>query len=150
MQFSSCLLDSLPFATFSKTHCRHDGSGTGIFPGLASQLRLSSAPFQHPQVKKRKADADKKVRQASKAGGDDGGAGLGGGVGGPAPGQQRNPKAFVYSGRGKAKKQAARTAERDQRRMHGRHQSYGQFCPFLVHLVQAGLNRTAPSLGKRP
>lgn len=30
----------------------------------------------------------------------------------------RNPKAFVFSGRGKARKQASRTAERDQRRMH--------------------------------
>lgn len=33
--------------------------------------------------------------------------------------RKRNPKAFVFSSRGKAKVQQARSAERDQRRMHG-------------------------------
>ena len=36
-----------------------------------------------------------------------------------AAAKARNPKAFVFSGRGKAKLQQARTAERDQKRMHG-------------------------------
>lgn len=33
--------------------------------------------------------------------------------------RQRNPKAFVFSSRGKAKVQKARSAEKEQRRMHG-------------------------------
>ena len=33
--------------------------------------------------------------------------------------RKQNPKAFVFSSRGKAKIQRARTAEKDQRRMHG-------------------------------
>ena len=36
-----------------------------------------------------------------------------------AAAKARNPKAFVFSGRGKAKLQHARSAERDQKRMHG-------------------------------
>lgn len=36
-----------------------------------------------------------------------------------AAAKARNPKAFVFSGRGKAKLQQARSAEKDQRRMHG-------------------------------
>lgn len=35
-----------------------------------------------------------------------------------AQARKQNPKAFVFSSRGKAKIQAARTAERDQRRLH--------------------------------
>lgn len=33
--------------------------------------------------------------------------------------RKQNPKAFVFASRGKAKIQRARTAEKDQRRMHG-------------------------------
>ena len=33
--------------------------------------------------------------------------------------RKQNPKAFVFKSRGKAKIQRARTAEKDQRRMHG-------------------------------
>jgi hypothetical protein len=33
----------------------------------------------------------------------------------------RNPKAFVFSGKGKAKIQRIRTAEKDQKRMHGKY-----------------------------
>jgi hypothetical protein len=33
--------------------------------------------------------------------------------------RKQNPKAFVFSSRGKAKLQRARTAEKEQRRMHG-------------------------------
>ena len=33
--------------------------------------------------------------------------------------RKQNPKAFVFSSRGKAKVQQARTAEKEQRRMHG-------------------------------
>lgn len=32
---------------------------------------------------------------------------------------KRNPKAFIFSSRGKAKIQAARSADKDQKRMHG-------------------------------
>ena len=35
------------------------------------------------------------------------------------PAAQRNPKAFVFSSRGRAKQQKARSAEREQRRLHG-------------------------------
>ncbi len=34
--------------------------------------------------------------------------------------RKQNPKAFVYSSRGKAKVQQARSAEKEQRRMHGK------------------------------
>lgn len=34
--------------------------------------------------------------------------------------RKQNPKAFIYSSRGKAKIQRARSAEKDQRRMHGK------------------------------
>lgn len=37
---------------------------------------------------------------------------------------KRNPKAFIFSSRGKAKIQQARTAEKDQRRMHGMYGIY--------------------------
>lgn len=33
--------------------------------------------------------------------------------------RKQNPKAFIFSSRGKAKIQKARSAEKDQRRMHG-------------------------------
>ena len=33
--------------------------------------------------------------------------------------RKQNPKAFIFKSRGKAKIQRARTAEKDQRRMHG-------------------------------
>ena len=33
--------------------------------------------------------------------------------------RKQNPKAFVFSSRGKAKVQQARSAEKEQRRMHG-------------------------------
>lgn len=72
------------------------------------------------RVKKRKADSGKKAFRAEKgaAGGE---SGLGGGADAATDkaARQRNPKAFVFSGSGKAKKSAARTAEREQRRMHG-------------------------------
>ena len=72
------------------------------------------------RVKKRKADSGKKAFRAEKgaAGGD---SGLGGGADAATDkaARQRNPKAFIFSGSGKAKKSAARTAEREQRRMHG-------------------------------
>ena len=37
--------------------------------------------------------------------------------------RKQNPKAFVFSSRGKAKLQKARTAEKEQRRMHGAQQA---------------------------
>lgn len=37
----------------------------------------------------------------------------------PEEAKQRNPKAFVFSSRGNAKKQQMRSAEKEQRRMHG-------------------------------
>ena len=46
--------------------------------------------------------------------------------------QQRNPKAFVFSSRGKAKIQKARSAEKEQRRMHGKQHHDGQnICSLL-------------------
>jgi hypothetical protein len=39
--------------------------------------------------------------------------------------RKQNPKAFVFSSRGKAKLQKARTAEKEQRRMHGAQQAAG-------------------------
>lgn len=73
------------------------------------------------KVKKRKADTAKKERKAEKAAGGDARDVAGGGPAkAAAASKQRNPKAFIFSGSGKAKKQAARTAEKEQRRMHGR------------------------------
>ena len=81
-----------------------------------------------PQVKRKKADSARKELAAQRgAGGARVEDGAGGGrasgrtaaPGGGAAAKLRNPKAFVYSGRGKAKKAASRTAEREQRRMHG-------------------------------
>lgn len=76
------------------------------------------------KVKRKKADSARKELAAQRAAG---GARVEDGtqvrkppktVGSEAAAKLRNPKAFVFSGRGKAKKQASRTAERDQRRMH--------------------------------
>lgn len=45
----------------------------------------------------------------------------------------RNPKAFVFSSRGRAKQQKARSAEKDQRRLHGGHSKLLQLlAPTLV------------------
>lgn len=51
---------------------------------------------------------------------------------GPAAPKQ-NPKAFVFSTRGKAKKNQARSAERDQRRLHGIFRLvHSYLCYFLL------------------
>lgn len=78
------------------------------------------------QVKRKKADSARKELAAQRGAGGarvenavGGGAGKAAPAGGTAAAKLRNPKAFVYSGRGKAKKAASRTAEREQRRMHG-------------------------------
>lgn len=42
------------------------------------------------------------------------------GTAGDGDARKQNPKAFIFASRGKAKLQRARTAERDQRRMHGK------------------------------
>lgn len=77
------------------------------------------------QVKRKKADSARKELAGQRGAG---GARVehgtsGGGKAAPsrdsAAAKLRNPKAFVYSGRGKAKKAASRTAEREQRRLHG-------------------------------
>ena len=62
------------------------------------------------KVKKaaRKKSQDKASRKADPAAKED-----------AAAAKARNPKAFVFSGRGKAKLQQNRSAERDQKRMHG-------------------------------
>jgi len=48
--------------------------------------------------------------------------------------RKRNPKAFIFSSRGKAKIQQARSAEKDQRRMHGGSSRYGSLLAFCSHL----------------
>ena len=45
--------------------------------------------------------------------------------------RKRNPKAFVFSSRGKAKVQKARSAEKEQRRMHG------ESCQLAIYLHSA-------------
>ena len=56
-----------------------------------------------------------KHKKSLEAGGDGGG-----GDGAAVPsGKQRNPKAFTVTSRGRAKLQRARTAEKEQKRMHG-------------------------------
>jgi ribosome biogenesis protein BMS1 len=82
-------------------------TGNKVKGGKAKKQRAT-------EHKKRKAEAS---GGAAAAGGDDGGKDIG--VGAAPSGNQRNPKAFIFSGQGKAKRQAARTAEKDQRRMHG-------------------------------
>ena len=52
-----------------------------------------------------------------------------------AAAKARNPKAFVFSGRGKAKLQQARTAERDQKRMHGMLSPSSKTCVILPVLA---------------
>ena len=68
---------------------------------------------------KRKAAVTKKADQAS-----DGAA--------KSSAAPRNPKAFVFSSRGRAKQQRARTAERDQRRLHGRVSSALHTCSLQL------------------
>ena len=82
-------------------------TGNKVKGGKAKKQRAT-------EHKKRKAEAS---GGAVATGGDDGGKDIG--VGTAPSGNQRNPKAFIFSGQGKAKRQAARTAEKDQRRMHG-------------------------------
>lgn len=96
--------------------------------GRSCDCRLTHIRWPtHIQVKRKKADSARKELAAQRGAG---GARVEDGtsqpprkpkaVGGEAAAKLRNPKAFVFSGRGKAKKQASRTAERDQRRLHGR------------------------------
>ena len=91
--------------------------------------------------KQRKGEHKKRIAAASGTGGDDGGKDLGLGPGARGKGHQRNPKAFVFSGRGKAKRQAARSAEKDQRRMHGAPPVSSQdgMCVRATSRVDAGL-----------
>ena len=85
-------------------------TGNKVKGGKAKKQRAT-------EHKKRKAEASGGGAAAVAKGGDDGGKDLG--VGGAPTGNQRNPKAFIFSGQGKAKRQASRTAEKEQRRMHG-------------------------------
>ena len=95
---------------------------------LAAVCRMAKPAGKKPKggkaKKQRATEHKKRIKAASGAaaggggGGDDGGKDLGLAPAGKG-GHQRNPKAFVFSGRGKAKRQAARSAEKDQRRMHG-------------------------------
>lgn len=55
----------------------------------------------------RKADKRKSAEQKKRGDGD------------AAAAAKRNPKAFVFASRGKAKIQRARTADKEQKRMHG-------------------------------
>jgi len=64
-----------------------------------------------------KRSAAMQKKSAAGAGGADDGFADGGG-GAPAT-KQRNPKAFTVKSRGRAKLQRARTAEKEQKRMHG-------------------------------
>ena len=64
---------------------------------------------------KRKA---KEHRSGGKSGGKSGGEGSGKEESRDVA-QKRNPKAFIFSSSGRAKVQKARSAEKDQRRMHG-------------------------------
>ena len=93
----------------------------------AAECRMAKPAGKKPKggkaKKQRATEHKKRIKAASGAaagggGGDDGGKDLGLAPAGKG-GHQRNPKAFVFSGRGKAKRQAARSAEKDQRRMHG-------------------------------
>ena len=93
---------------------------------LAAADRMEKAAGKRSRggkAKKQRASEHKKRIKAAGAGpvggADDGGKDLGLAPAGGGKGHQRNPKAFVFSGRGKAKRQAARSAEKDQRRMHG-------------------------------
>lgn len=62
--------------------------------------------------KKSGRKADKRKAAETKKKGDDGGNN--------DVARKQNPKAFIFKSRGKAKIQRARTAEKDQRRMHGK------------------------------
>jgi ribosome biogenesis protein BMS1 len=64
--------------------------------------------------KKSGRKADKRKAAETKKKSTDGGEG-----GNNDAARKQNPKAFIFKSRGKAKIQRARTAEKDQRRMHG-------------------------------
>ena len=124
-----------PFAPFPTPRpppplsCSRGAAPTLLFraPAVPShRRRMAKSAGKKPKggkaKKQRKGEHKKRIAAASGAtGGDDGGKdlGLGPAAGGAGKGHQRNPRAFVFSGRGKAKRQAARSAEKDQRRMHG-------------------------------
>lgn len=74
----------------------------------------------------RKAEKRKAAEKKKKDGGDAEGGDAGGGGGGPAKGQ--NPKAFAFQSAGKARASRARTAEKEQRRLHGE-LAAPPFCP---------------------
>ena len=61
-----------------------------------------------------------------------------------AAAKARNPKAFVFSGRGKAKLQQARSAERDQKRMHGQ----SIFLTVLLILLHIAIFHEPSSLSR--
>lgn len=81
-------------------------------PCLRVEMAVSKAAPKKKEKKVKKAaqkkSQDKASRKADPGASED-----------AAAAKARNPKAFVFSGRGKAKLQQARSAERDQKRMHG-------------------------------
>ena len=73
-----------------------------------------------------------------------------------AAAKARNPKAFVFSGRGKAKLQQARTADRDQKRMHGEshyvswHQAYSTLTCIVTLMISQALVGSVPVVDTTP
>lgn len=85
------------------------------------------------KASKKKAAAEKKKKGGSLTDGD-GGADL-------AQMRQRNPKAFINASRGRAKVQRARTADKEQKRMHGAR----ELCCLLCCVsTTSHLHRKAP------
>ena len=66
-----------------------------------------------------KRSAAKQKKSLAAGGGEDGNVAGDGGGGAPTASKQRNPKAFTVKSTGRAKLQRARTAEKEQKRMHG-------------------------------
>ena len=74
---------------------------------------MAEAKGAHKKKKAGKKAAKKKAVAEGKRKRDDGG-------GGPSAAEvARNPKAFINKSRGRAKLQRARTADKEQKRMHG-------------------------------
>ena len=83
---------------------------TLLFATVGMAVSKAAPKKKEKKVKKaaRKKSQDKASRKADPSATED-----------AAAAKARNPKAFVFSGRGKAKLQQTRSAERDQKRMHG-------------------------------
>jgi adenine-specific DNA methylase len=90
--------------------------------------------------KKSGRKADKRKAAETKKKGDDGNNDAA---------KKQNPKAFIFKSRGKAKIQRSRTAEKDQRRMHGKkNNTYTVVAATLFYFVKLHNRRALLTIKK--